>query len=117
MGKINEIPWWQWLWPGKWRIVGAFDAADLVPGKLPRNGIAMVGTRKRPKWVVFDCPCRRGHRIMLTLDPAHRPHWQITDFDRLSLWPSVEYVSHSRRCHYFIEKGRVSWVPDRIEEQ
>jgi len=114
VGKLNQIPWWQWLRPGRWRIAGIYDAADLVPDKLPSNGAALVGTLQRPKWIVFDCPCRRGHRIMLTLDRAHNPHWRITDFKLLSFWPSVDYVTPQQRCHYVMEKGQVVWVPNRI---
>ena len=114
MAPLNIVSRWQRLWPGKWRIAEVFDAADLVPEKLPRNGAVLVGTTQRPKWLVFDCPCRRGHRIMLTLDAAHRPHWKVTDFDNLSLWPSVDYVTDSQRCHYILKDGRVLWVPNKV---
>ena len=43
------------------------DEADEVPAELPRNNAVLVGTVKT-KWIVFDCPCQTGHRIMLNVD-------------------------------------------------
>ncbi len=68
MANLAKISWWQWLplvgWLSGWRIVVVVESADEVPQRLPYNGAALVGSTDRPKWIVFDCPCQTGHRIM-----------------------------------------------------
>src|SRR4051812_5498462 len=101
MAGVNRIPWWEWWIPfRRWRIVAIFDAADEIPAKLPARGAVLVGSFDRPKWIAFDCPCKSGHRIMVTLDPGHQPHWSIVTRKKLSISPSVDYHEKSRRCHY-----------------
>lgn len=107
---MSKIPWWQWLPFPWWRIVTSVDAADEIPPKLPHNGAVLVGSHRQPKWLAFDCPCRRGHRVMVTLDAAHRPHWAVTGGFFLSLWPSVDDYTAGRRCHYIIRNGSTLWV-------
>jgi hypothetical protein len=111
MANIKRIRWWQWLPIFRWRIVAVVEAADEVPERLPRNGVVLVGAWSQRKWIVFDCPCRKGHRIMLNADRVRRPHWSITTQGRLTVLPSIDYVEpRVRRCHYFIRKGRIKWV-------
>jgi len=112
MADMSKISWWQWLPIPWWRIVATVDAADEVPLHIPRKGAVLVGSRKKPKWLAFDCPCRSGHRIMVTLDVTHTPHWKITGASSLSLWPSIDYQTRSRRCHYIVRNGRTLWVHD-----
>lgn len=110
MARVGRIPFWEWI-PGRaWRIVGTVQAADEIPERLPPRGAVIVGTLRCPKWIAFDCPCKTGHRIMVTLDPAHRPHWAIKRGNKLSLTPSVDYRSAERRCHYFVTNGKTVWV-------
>lgn len=110
MARVGRIPFWQWI-PGRaWRIVATVEAADEVPERLPANGAVMVGSTDHPKWLIFDCPCKTGHRIMVTLDPSHRPHWVIRKGKKLSLSPSVDYRTKERRCHYYLTNGKITWV-------
>lgn len=113
MADITKIPWWQWVPVFGWRIVAVVNSADNVPQHLPRNGAVLVGAPARPKWVVFDCPCRRGHRIMLNTDKARLPHWSTTVAGRLTISPSIDFDEHAHRCHYFVRKGRIEWVHER----
>jgi hypothetical protein len=109
MAVVN-IPWWEWL-PGRsWRIVLNVHAADEVPEALPRNAMVLVGSLEMPKWLVFDCPCRVGHRVMLNLDDARYPYWRLTGHKKLTISPSVDWVAGGRSCHYFIRSGRVLWA-------
>jgi hypothetical protein len=108
--RIDKIRWWQWLPFWRWRIVGQAEAADEVPSRLPRNGAVFIGSETYPKWLAFDCPCRSGHRIMIPLDKARRPHWRIVTSAPLSVHPSVDYTAKDRRCHYFIRQGRIKWA-------
>jgi hypothetical protein len=113
MADVRKIRWWEWLPVFRWRIVGVVDSADDIPQRLPRNGAVIVGPRTRPKWVAFDCPCRRGHRIMLNTDKARSPHWSTTVKGALTISPSIDYGQSGGRCHYFIRNGRVRWVHER----
>jgi hypothetical protein len=113
MARVGHIPWWEWI-PGRaWRIVTSVEAADEIPERLPRNGAVVVGPLQRPKWLAFDCPCKTGHRIMVALDPAHRPYWTIVKENKLSISPSVDYRTSERRCHYLITNGRTIWVDNK----
>ncbi|MEI9424196.1 DUF6527 family protein [Mesorhizobium sp. Cs1299R1N1] len=107
-----KISWWQWLPIWRWRVVGAAESADEVPDRLPRNGVALIGDVNRTKWIVFDCPCRTGHRIMLNADPSRRPYWTLNQVVRLTISPSVDFKGSQRRCHYFIRNGRIAWAKD-----
>ena len=107
MADVMRISWWQWLPIFSWRIVAVVESADDIPTRLPRNGAVLVGVRARPKWIAFDCPCRSGHRIMLNADRTRLPHWVIKADGSLTISPSIDYTHPLRRCHYFIQKGRV----------
>ena len=104
-----KIRWWQWLLFWRWRMVGIVEDADLVPDKLPPRGAVLVGSAARPKWVVFDCACGQGHRIMLNLDEGRYPNWRIVETSPLTISPSIDYAGR-RNCHYFIRGGRVQWA-------
>ena len=116
--KLGLLDWWPWR---AWRVVGYVDAADEVPDRLPRTAIVVVGTAKTPKWIAFDCPCRRGNRILLAaqaaegaLNPfkAARPKWIVQAERPATLWPSVDAWHGTQRCHYVIQKGEVKWAID-----
>lgn len=114
MGTVNKIRWWTWIrWPWRrWSIVLIVEAADEVPERLPWRGAVLVGTRAYPKWLAFDCPCGSGHRIVVTLDRGHKPHWKVTATKQLSVVPSIDYCGGGRRCHYFISNGKTVWAHD-----
>lgn len=114
MAGIVRIPWWQWTPFHAWRIVGFVEAADEVPDRLPAKGAVLVGSIQHPKWLAFDCPCQTGHRVMVSLDPQHNPHWIILKTKRLSVVPSIDYRAAERRCHYFIRRGKIIWADDVI---
>lgn len=105
-----KIAWWKWLPFQRWRIVGETESADEVPERLPRNGVALVAASGRVKWIVFDCPCQTGHRIMLNADASRRPHWALQPSNGLTISPSIDFRGGTRRCHYFIRGGRVVWT-------
>lgn len=105
-----KFSWTQWIPFRPWRLVGAVDAADEVPERLPPRGMLIVGTQEYPKWLAFDCPCRNNHRILIALDKARKPHWRVEGQQRVSVWPSVDAVQAGVRCHYIISAGRTKWV-------
>ena len=110
MADITKIRWWQWIPIFRWRVVATFASADDIPRRLPRNGAVIIGSSTQPKWVAFDCPCRAGHRILLNTDKVRRPYWSTTLWGRLTITPSVDYSDASKRCHYFVRDGRITWV-------
>lgn len=116
MARVGRIPFWQWV-PGRaWRVVAIVEAADDIPPRLPSQGAILVGSFQQPKWLAFDCPCKTGHRIMVSLDRAHRPHWTIKKEGKLSITPSIDYRTPKKRCHYWIINGKTEWVKDKEME-
>jgi hypothetical protein len=109
---MRGIRLWEWLPIYGWRVVATVESADEVPTRLPRNGAVVVGSRERPKWVAFDCPCRSGHRILLSTDRSRWPCWSIAGHRPLTISPSVDYNDGGRRCHYFVKRGRIRWVTE-----
>ena len=110
MGSLGRFPLWEWIKGRLWRIVATVDAADEIPERLPSKGAVLVGSSEYPKWLAFDCPCKTGHRIMVSLDRAHSPHWTLHDPKKLTIWPSIDYISPERRCHYVVRGGKIIWV-------
>lgn len=102
----------EWLPFRRWHVEGQYEDLDDLPEDLPRRGAALVMAPGRLKWIVFDCPCGTGHRIMLNGDHARRPFWRITSSRPLSISPSVDFRGSDRRCHYFIRNGRTMWAKD-----
>lgn len=101
-----------WLPFGRWHIDARYSDIDDVPDDLPRKGAVLVTAPGRIKWIIFNCPCGTGHRIMLNGDQARRPYWGITSTKPLSIWPSIDFQGSDRRCHYFIRNGRTHWTRD-----
>jgi len=113
---MTRFDWRKYLPRGPWRVVEQVNAADEVPQVIPRNGAVLVGSRERPKWLAFDCPCSTGHRVMIALDPRQWPHWTLEGAggaSGLTLWPSIDCQTPARRCHFFMRRGRVFWIRER----
>ena len=105
MGILKRIYYWR-----RWKADSRVDSVGDVPDVIPPRHAVRVGTSNFDKWLVFDCPCRRGHRVMLNLDVEHRPRWSIGDGYLLDLGPSVDEVSRVGYCHYVVRAGRVQWI-------
>jgi hypothetical protein len=106
---------WDWLrYRRRYRVIEFVSAADEIPDAIPALGAVVAGSRERPTWIAFDCPCRGGHRIMLNLDPRRHPRWTLKAARPMSLYPSVDAFVGNRRCHYTITNGKVRWVPKWI---
>lgn len=88
------------------------EQADDVPTVIPPRRAFLVGNWRRRKWLVFDCPCASGHRIMLNLDRRRRPFWRLRASRRrwITVSPSVAYRGTGRSCHYVLRNGRVLWL-------
>lgn len=100
------------LTPGPWRLEATVSDIDDVPLHIPPRRAYLVATATHRKWLVFDCPCGNGHRIVLNLDGTRRPVWSVrlSTAKALTLHPSVDYRDDRRACHYVLSNGRVAWV-------
>ncbi len=109
------LTWWRWR-PFPWRrwdLVTVVEYADEVPDEIAPMTAVMVGTESSPKWLAFDCPCKRHHRVLISISPSRHPRWSVLTKTPLHVIPSVDEVSDGIRCHYFIHGGQVQWVRDR----
>jgi len=113
MGFLRSIQWWEWLPRGRWNVVARVPEADDIPSTMPPKSAVLVASGEHVKWLAFDCPCRRGHRVLLNLDPAHWPSWRVYDQRGLTVWPSIDSRQHGYRCHFWLTHGRVVWCRDR----
>lgn len=104
--------WWESAsFPWRvWRVVAHVSAVDEVPIALPAKGVVLVVPSADPSWAAFDCPCRRGHRLLVNLNRAHRPFWKVSSGQPLSLYPSIDDRTTSRRCHFILRNGRIRWI-------
>lgn len=102
----------EWASFRRWHVVGTYDDLDDVPNVLESRGIAIVAAPRFVKWIIFDCPCRSGHRIMVNADPSRKPAWDLRVKAPATIWPSVDFANHERRCHYSIINGRTHWAKD-----
>ena len=106
----------QWWLPSPLRRYALADIVHSVgdvPINLPSRAAVVVLDGDRLKWIAFDCPCTRGHRILVSLDEEVRPHWTVTRAQPLTLHPSIDAKTDGRQCHYLIRRGRIVWVPAR----
>jgi hypothetical protein len=117
MARLSFRRWWHSRRPGPWRVALVVPEADHVPNEIPPNGAVLIRSGSALKWLAFDCPCGRGHRVMLNLDSSCWPCWQVEAEAPLTLWPSVDVVINSRRCHYVIFHGRIEWVRSFVWSQ
>ena len=104
------VAWWQALplpWRA-WRVVGHVSAGDEVPDQLPDKGVVLVGAPGRLTWATFDCPCRKGHRLMVNLDRARYPFWTVDSLKPLTIRPSISDITPERHCHFVVRRGRIS---------
>ncbi len=94
------------------RVVYYQEYSDLPEQPAP-NELAIAGTRGRPKWALIDCPCGRGHTILLTLSTNDMPHWTVGLDDKSlpSLSPSVDRNrGKPDRCHFWLRHGKIQWT-------
>lgn len=113
MSVIQRIQRWllDTFGPRDFNRVIAVDELYDVPERLEQKAIYVAGSVDSPKWAVFGCPCERPHRIVLSLQRSHPQRWRVKD-ERAgpTIYPSIDAIEW-RRCHFWIQRGRVHWVP------
>lgn len=100
---------------GPWKVGSVVTSADAIADTIDKHRSVVVSDQTLRKWLAFECPCGRGHRIMLNLDRSRYPRWTITADIPLTIRPSVDTTFDGRRCHFIIERGHVYWVPEISE--
>ncbi|MGE5282000.1 MAG: DUF6527 family protein [Chloroflexota bacterium] len=116
MGRFRQrvIDWWRRRRVTRPRIdrITRYRELPDLPVNLDRHSLAVCGPDSALKWAAFECPCGRGHRIVVSLQSTHHPRWRLSAVDAgPSLWPSIDSHGESR-CHFWLEDGRVCWVKD-----
>jgi hypothetical protein len=93
--------------PVKYSGLIYLDTFDNLPATL-KNSVYIIGTTMKPKWVVFNCPDKCGHRVEVNLMKSKVPFWiaKITR-NKVSLQPSI--VVNSCHSHFYLVDNRVEW--------
>lgn len=109
MGLLTRLRTWR-----RYTVTARYRSPIDVPDQLRRFDLTLTGTPGHPKWLIFECPCQRGHRVMLNLDTRTRPAWRLNDATdpRATITPSIDQRSADGHCHYWITRGRVRWVEE-----
>lgn len=90
------------------------DVASPPSDETVQSGVFYRVMRDdKPKWALFACPCGCNAVITLSLQLAHRPHWNVRTGKghrpsvRPSVWRDIGCLSH-----FWIEDGRIYWCGD-----
>jgi hypothetical protein len=82
---------------------------SAIPADIGRN-VYVVEKAHQRAWVVFNCPCERGHRLVVNLSRNRRPCWKLSVRKGLaSLWPSL-WLKEQCRSHFWIRRNRIYWA-------
>ncbi|WP_407922361.1 DUF6527 family protein [Agromyces humi] len=101
------------IFTGRLTRVKYYAEHSELPDVPRANELAIAGTPDRPKWALLDCPCGRGHTILMPLSGTASPRWTVSEVGagRPSLHPSIDRNRDGGvRCHFWIHHGRVVWV-------
>lgn len=115
---MNKNRFRRWLrrrgiYTGRFTRVAYYAEHSDLPEIPKANELAIAGSATNPKWALLDCPCGRGHTILLSLSKSEKPHWSVsTDAKRQpSIYPSIDRNRYEGvRCHYWLKDGRIRWV-------
>ncbi len=90
-------------------VVRLDSGADSTP-EFRSQKLVLVGSKEKPKWLRFACPCRCGEVLALNLMSSHTPRWlvDVHPDDTVTVNPSVD----ATKCgsHFWIRKSRIDWV-------
>jgi hypothetical protein len=78
-----------------------------VPAEVG-NDIYIIESFNTAKWVVFNCPCSRGHKLTVNLMKSSYPRWTLRlSGNKVSLSPSVVVTDHPCRSHFWLKSNHV----------
>lgn len=121
LARLVPMWWTRWrtlferLTFRSWQLEATVSDMDEVPISIRPRRAYLVAAPSHRKWLVFDCACGGGHRILLNLDRSRQPVWtlRLSKTKALTLYPSVNYHDGHRTCHYILSNGRIEWVRPR----
>lgn len=87
--------------------VSSMEAADR---HVRKSRLVVIGSKERPKWLRFLCPCGCGEVVALNLMTSHSPRWAIREDAKGTLSVSPSADSMTCGSHYWIRRSRVHWV-------
>lgn len=91
------------------RRIERLSKRSAVPRHQRRDTLYLVGNPEQ--WLIFQCPCQRGHDIALTV--GSNGSWTLRGHRRKpTIHPSVNSLADDRRCHFWLTAGRVRWCAD-----
>lgn len=101
------------IYEGKLNRVLFYPEHSDLPVVPRASELAIAGTQEHPKWALLDCPCGRGHTILLPLSPSAGVHWRVVvDANGCpSISPSIDRDGDDGvRCHFWIRNGKANWA-------
>jgi len=91
----------------RYSSVAFVDSLPDVPIHVG-NEIYIVGSSERAKWVVFDCPCLKGHKLTVNLMKSRYPHWSLKlSGGKVSLSPSIVVTDHPCKSHFWLKSNQI----------
>jgi len=83
------------------------DSLPDVPAQIG-NDIYIVGSSKAAKWVVFNCPCLKSHKLTVNLMKSNYPRWTLRlSGKKVSLSPSIVVTDHPCKSHFWLKSNQV----------
>ncbi len=85
------------------RVVRVETQTEGMEASRDHRVLALVTSVKKPKWLLFTCPCGCGELLRISLSRAIRPTWRIRlgRDGKVSLYPSIDRDSGCR-AHFFL---------------
>lgn len=86
------------------------NSRSLVPDDSGRT-IYIVGSKKFPKWALFNCPCNQKHQLCVPLMNSVSPHWIIKiRHKKVTLSPSIYVNRDPCSSHFWLRENQIVWA-------
>jgi len=101
----------QYLTKRHFKKINFVSQISEIPDHIKREAY-IVEKGGRRVWLVFDCPCNNGHRLMVNLSEKRKPFWSIKiRKHQLSVSPSV-WLHDECYSHFWIENSNIFHTTD-----
>ncbi|MEO9606877.1 MULTISPECIES: DUF6527 family protein [Roseobacteraceae] len=108
--QVKLIKMLRWLRLLKTDFVVVQQEAFPNEGSISKGDLVVVRSGEVSKWACMRCPGGCGKQISLSLNPARRPRWGVSNdaWLRPTLAPSV-HQKNECGCHFLLQNGKVRW--------
>ena len=81
------------------------------PERINENTIYIIGEKRNPWFLVFECPCGWKELIQLNILKDANPRWKykINWKSELFVSPSI-WRAKGYRSHFLLKGSRIDWV-------